>query len=66
MLNRKLAALLVIGAFGAYSGASLADDIFLDPYWKMPEATFAVADGSTAAVDLSFKRDYSLVDNYNP
>jgi hypothetical protein len=66
MLKRSLAVLAVIGALGAYSTASLADDIFLDPYWKMPEATFAFGGGSGMVVDLSFKRDYSQVDNYNP
>ena len=66
MLKRSLAVLAVVGALGAYSAPSLADDIFLDPYWKMPEATFAFGGGSQTAMDLSIKRDYSQVDNYNP
>lgn len=64
MLKRNLAVLAVVASLGAYSGVSVADDILLDPYWKMPERTFVVASDTT--VDLSFKRDYSGVDNYNP
>jgi hypothetical protein len=65
-MKRILRLLVITASLGAYSANSLADDIFLDPYWKMPERTFAVPDFSGTTVDLSFKRDYTLVDNYNP